>query len=210
MEIHTSIRLWAARLWGKILQPVQTWRAAPCCRCSSPKGCLEQHFGFLHNPIPQNTTPHMGAVCGSSPALSLLCFWYCLSALLRLISPFPCLIFLPRFTCAAVSPVSSCVSLECMAHFTPGVYILKMQGRVPAYWSRNAQDTVYLLQAASHSKVLCGLMKDFLLQELNVLTCQKCPSVIMLHSKDLSLQTEMVILCPCSGTTSAISSLVHN
>lgn len=109
MEIHTSIRLWAARLWGKILQPVQTWRAAPCCRCSSPKGCLEQHFGFLHNPIPQNTTPHMGAVCGSSPALSLLCFWHCLSALLRLISPFPHLIFFATVhMCCSVSSVLLC------------------------------------------------------------------------------------------------------
>lgn len=35
---------------------------------------------------------------------------------------FSCSCALPRFTCAAVSPVSSCVSLVC---FAPGVYILK-------------------------------------------------------------------------------------
>jgi len=112
--------------------------------------------------------------------------------------------------CAAVSPVSCSISLEYISHFAPGIYILKMQGTVLASGGRYAQVPVYLLQAASHPKVLCELMKDFLLQELNVLTCQKCPSAIMLHSEDLTLETKMIVLCPCSGTTSTISSLVHN
>lgn len=43
------------------------------------KGYLEHNQrGFLHNSVPQNTTHHMGAVCGSSPALSLLRFWHTL------------------------------------------------------------------------------------------------------------------------------------
>lgn len=174
------------------------------------KGYLEQHFGFLHNPVPQNTTHHMGAVYDSSPALSLLCFWHTL-----LVCPSEAhFSFSVSDVLCHSSRVPQCLQRPLVflwnAWLIILLYILKMQRRVPAYWSRNAQDTVYLLQAASHSKVLCRLMKDFLLQELNVLTCQKCPSVIMLHSKDLSLETEMVILCPCSGTTSTISSLVHN
>lgn len=72
---ENSISLWAARLWGKVpvlgagcLQPVQSWEAAPWC--------LEQQFGFSAQlSPPKHCTPH-GAVCGSSPALSLLCSWH--------------------------------------------------------------------------------------------------------------------------------------
>lgn len=65
---------------------------------------MEQRFALLHNPVPQNTAHHMGAVCGSSPALSLLCA--CLSAHLRLISPFPRLMcFATVHVCRSVSGV---------------------------------------------------------------------------------------------------------
>lgn len=175
------------------------------------KGYLEHNQrGFLHNSVPQNTTHHMGAVCGSSPALSLLCFWHTL-----LVCPSEAQF---SFSVSDVLCHSSRVpqSLQHPLVFLWNawlillLYILKNAKKGSRILEQKCPRHSLSLTSSFYSKVLCGLMKDFLLQELNVLTCQKCPSVIMLHSKDLSLETEMVILCPCSGTTSTISSLVHN
>lgn len=59
-----------------------------------------------------------------------------------------------------MSPASFYISLEYRSCFAPGIYILKMQRMVIALGGRYAQVPAYLLQAASHPKVLCGLMKD--------------------------------------------------
>lgn len=75
---------------------LKRWKAARRCTCSSPKGCFEQRFGLLHKPAPQNTTQHMRTLHSSRPALSLLCASdvHCLSAHLRLVSPFPHLMYI--------------------------------------------------------------------------------------------------------------------
>lgn len=117
---ENSISLWAARLWGKVpvlgagcLQPVQSWEAAPWC--------LEQQFGFSAQLSPtKHCTPH-GAVCGSSPALSLLCSWHT-----QFVCPpeahFSCsTCFATVHVCCSISSVLLCF----FSLFSPGVYILK-------------------------------------------------------------------------------------
>lgn len=101
-----------------------SWEQAACSQFRAGRqllGVWSSILVFLHNSVPQNTAHHMElCVAAALPCLCCAPDTLSLSAHLRLISPVPRA--LPRFTCAAVSPVSSCVSLVC---FAPGVYILK-------------------------------------------------------------------------------------
>lgn len=102
---------WATRLWGKVpipgagcLHPVQSWKAAPWCRCSSPRGCLEQHSAFFAQSNPtKHYTPHGSCVWQQPCPLfaGFLTHTVCLP-----ISPFPSLMcFATVHVCCSVSSV---------------------------------------------------------------------------------------------------------
>lgn len=114
MEIHTSIRLWATGLWGKVpilgagcLQPVQSWKAILGADAPALRGVWSSILIFYTTqPHKRLHTTWEPCVAAALPSLCCVSDTHCLCAHLRLVSPFPCLMcFATVHVCHSVSSV---------------------------------------------------------------------------------------------------------